>query len=70
MSATLYDHSARYIELRLRELHAAATTARLARQMRGSRPLWRRLGRLLICVGAALSGQSQALAAADRRWTG
>lgn len=66
----LYDHSTRYVELRMRELHAAATTARLARQMHGPRPLRRRLGRLLICVGAALSGQSQALAAADQRWAG
>lgn len=70
MSANLYDHSTMYFEMRMRELRAAATEARLARQIRGPRPLRRRMGRMLISVGEALSGQPQALAAADRRWTG
>jgi hypothetical protein len=65
MSATLYDHSTRYIELRMRELHAEATRARLGRQMRDPRPPRHRLGRLLISVGEALSAQPQAPAAAD-----
>ena len=47
-----------YVELRMREMRAAAEEARRARQARGPRRLRRRVGTLLIRAGEALACQS------------
>jgi hypothetical protein len=44
-----------YVELRMREMRAAAEEARRARQARGPRRLRRRVGSLLIRAGEALA---------------
>ena len=44
-----------YVELRMREMRAAAEEARRARQARGPRRLRRRVGMLLIRAGEALA---------------
>ena len=44
-----------YVELRMREMRAAAEEARRARQARGPRRLRRRVGALLIRAGEALA---------------
>jgi hypothetical protein len=44
-----------YVELRIREMRAAAEQARLVRQVRGPRRLRRRVGALLIRAGEALA---------------
>jgi hypothetical protein len=44
-----------YVELRMREMRAAAEQARLVRQARGPRRLRRRVGALLIRAGEALA---------------
>jgi hypothetical protein len=44
-----------YVELRMREMWAAAEEARRARQARGPRRLRRRVGMLLIRAGEALA---------------
>src|SRR5579884_1487461 len=49
------DHCA-YVQLHLKELRAIAEENRRARLVRGSHPLRRRLGRLLVVVGTALAG--------------
>ena len=47
-----------YVELRMREMRAAAEEARRARQARGPRRLRRRVGTLLIKAGEALACRS------------
>ncbi len=51
------DHCA-YVRLHLQELRAIAEENRRARLVRGSHPLRRRLGRLLVVVGSALAGRA------------
>lgn len=70
MNTIHHGNDVLYLNMRMRELHATAAEARLARQLRGPRPIRRRMGRILISAGEALSGQPQALAVADHRWTG
>ncbi|HZS89520.1 MAG TPA: hypothetical protein VFE42_18775 [Chloroflexota bacterium] len=48
------DNNRVFAELHMRELRAAAQQARLARQVRGPRPLRNRVGRLLVAAGERL----------------
>ena len=50
------DGQRQVCESRLREMHAAAEQARLARQARKPRHLWCSVGNLLIAAGQALGG--------------
>ena len=54
MMSNWFNYDSLYVELRMREMQAAAEEARLARQVRGPRRLRRRLGTLLIRAGEAL----------------
>jgi hypothetical protein len=54
MMSNWFNYDSPYVELRMREMQAAAAEARLARQVRRPRRLRRRLGTLLIRAGEAL----------------
>jgi hypothetical protein len=55
MVSNWVNHDPLSVELRMREMRAAAEEARRARQARGPRRLRRRVGTLLIRAGEALA---------------
>ena len=58
MMSDWINHDPLFVELRMREMRAAAEEARRARPARGPRRLRRRVGTLLIRAGEALACQS------------
>ena len=55
MMGNWYDYNSLYVDLRIREMRAAAQEAHRLRQARRARPLRRHVGRLLIHTGEALA---------------
>jgi hypothetical protein len=64
-----YNHHAHLVVVNqhMREMQATARENRQARLVRGSRPLQRRIGLLLIAAGVALAGPSFELELAGAR---
>ena len=55
MMGNWHDYNSLYVDLRMREMRAAAQEARRLRQVRRAQPLRRHVGRLLIHAGEALA---------------